>query len=183
MENRGPGFRMPAFSEMSVKGPVPVIVIENVGIPWQTARAAHDGDPFPLTLGGITCGWNLRRIKLDVVANKKVKAPIPVVVEKGAAGTPANLFIMETGFVSDIRKCAVAVVVKQDVVSPEAAEKIIPAVVVVVAHADARLPAGARQTGLFRDIGEGAIAIILYRWEVGACPGGQVVSKRVPFVK
>jgi len=45
-------------------------------------------------------------------------------------------------------------------VAPEAAEEIVPAVVVVVADADASLPAGAREAGFRGDIGERAVAII-----------------------
>ena len=85
---------------------------------------------------------------------------VAIVVEQGAAGSPAELFVVDAGFAGDVGESAVAVVVKQDVVSPEAAEQIVPAVVVVVADADAGLPAGARQAGFFGDVGEGAVAIV-----------------------
>ena len=45
--------------------------------------------------------------------------------------------------------------------APIAAEKVVPAVVVVIAHADAGAPAGAAQAGLFRHVGEGAVAVVL----------------------
>ena len=64
---------------------------------------------------------------------------------------------------SHIGKRAVAVVVEQNVVAPEAAEQIVPAVVVVVAHADAGLPTGARQARFFGDVGKRAVAIVLVR--------------------
>ena len=85
---------------------------------------------------------------------------VAIVVEKSAAGAPAHLFVVDSGFARHVGKCAVAVVVEQNVVSPEAAEEIVPAVVVVVADADAGLPAGARQAGFFGDVGECSVAII-----------------------
>ena len=99
---------------------------------------------------------------------------VAVVVEQGAAGSPAVLFVVDSGFAGDVGKSAVAVVVKQDVVSPEAAEQVVPAVVVVVAHADAGLPAGAPQAGFFGDVGESAVAIVFVEMRGGSLAGRPV---------
>ena len=90
------------------------------------------------------------RIELDVIADEEIEMPVAVVVEPGAAGSPADLFVVNAGLAGDVGESSVAVVVEQDVVSPEAAEQIVPAVVVVVADADAGLPAGARRGRIFR---------------------------------
>ena len=50
---------------------------------------------------------------------------------------------------------------KQNVVSPEAAEEVVPAVIVVIADANSGLPTRAAKTGSFRDVGERAVAIVL----------------------
>src|SRR5689334_5660596 len=60
----------------------------------------------------------------------------------------------------DIREGPISIVVKQDVVSPEAAKQIIPAIVVVIADANAGLPARAGEAGFCSDIGEGSVAIV-----------------------
>jgi len=70
---------------------------------------------------------------------------VAVVVEKGAAGAPANLFVVDAGAFSDVGESAVTIVVEENVVAPETAEKVVPAVVVVIAGADAGLPAGAAE--------------------------------------
>ncbi len=82
--------------------------------------------------------------------------------------------MIEAGFLRDVGERAVAVVVKQNVVSPEAAEEIVPAVVVVIADADAGLPAGAREAGFFGDVGESSVAIIFVEMR-GRCLAGRPV--------
>ena len=141
------------------KSSVTIVVIKNVGIAGQTAGTAHHRNSFPLANRRIG-GGSFRRIELDVIADQEVEMAVAVVVKKRAPGAPANLLIVNSGLVGNVGERAVAVVVEQDVVPPEAAEQIIPAVVVVVAHADSSLPAGARQSGFLRDISEGSVAII-----------------------
>src|SRR5262249_57749293 len=70
------------------------------------------------------------------------------------------LVLVDSGFFRHIGKGSVAVVVKQNVVAPEAAEKIVPAVVVVIADAYAGLPSGARQPGFFGYVGKRSVAIV-----------------------
>ena len=70
---------------------------------------------------------------------------VAVVVEKGAASAPADFFVIDAGFLRGVAERAVAIVVKQNVVSPEAAEEIVEAVVIVIADANAGLPSSARE--------------------------------------
>src|ERR1700730_4993909 len=141
------------------KGSVSVVVVKNICVTGKTARAAHYGDPFPLAKG-IVGRRSFFRIEPYVIANEKIQVPISVVVEKSTARTPADLLIVSPGLASDVGERSVAIVVEQNVVSPEAAKQVVPAVVVVVDDADARLPASACQSGFFRHVGEGAVAII-----------------------
>ena len=86
------------------------------------------------------------RVELDVIADEQIKMAVPVVIEKGTAGAPAILLLVQACLASDIGERPVSVVVEEDVVAPETAEEIIPAVVVIVANADAGLPSGAPQS-------------------------------------
>src|SRR6266704_1847201 len=177
--DRGDGIPRPGLEDSRLradvgKGAVAVVVEENVGVAGSTTRAAHDGDAFPLALGGLGLGGSFFRVELDVIADEKIEAAVAVVIEPGTAGAPADLFVVDAGFAGDIGKGAVAVVVKEDVVSPEAAEEVVPAVVVVVADANAGLPAGAGEAGFFGDVGEGAVAIVFVKMGGWGFAGGPV---------
>ena len=63
-------------------------------------------------------------------------------------------------FCADIGERSVAVVVIQNVFAEVGDEQIIPAVVVVVADADALAPSGVRDAGFQRHVGESAVAIV-----------------------
>src|SRR5262249_35161156 len=102
----------------------------------------------------------LRGIELDVIADEEIEASIAIVVKPGAARAPANLFVVDTGLAGYICEGSISIVMEEDVVSPEATEEIIPAVVVVVADADASLPSGTGEAGFCGDVGEGPVAIV-----------------------
>src|SRR6185437_10962646 len=91
-----------------------------------------------------------------------------IVIEESATGSPADLRIVHTGVACYIGKRPVAVIVKKNVVSPKTAEQIIPTVVVVIADANAGLPASPRQAGFRSHIGKGAIAIVFEQLRCGS---------------
>ncbi len=126
------------------KSAVTVVVIKDVRIGGETPRATHYRNVFPWTGCRTIRVWGLSWIESYVMADEKIKVPIAVVVEPGAARAPSDLFIVDTDLASDVGEGSVSVVVKQNIVSPEATEHVVPAVIVVVTDADASLPACAR---------------------------------------
>src|SRR6202034_1051210 len=87
-----------------------------------------------------------------------------VVIDPRAASVPANFGagLRKAGLFSDVGKCAVAVVARERVLAVVSDEEIVIAVVVVIADAAGLSPTGAvLEAGAFRDIGEGAVAIVL----------------------
>ena len=96
---------------------------------------------------------------------------IAVVVEEGAAGAPADAVLKEAGGLGDVGEGAVAMVAHEAVLTPEAAEEIVEAVVVVIADADAGLPAGESKTGVFRYVSEGSVAVVLVEVRSGSFAG------------
>ncbi len=62
------------------------------------------------------------RIQLEIIANKKIKMAVPVVVEKSTAGAPAYLHLVKAGLVRHIGECAISIVPEKNVVSPETAK-------------------------------------------------------------
>ncbi len=59
-----------------------------------------------------------------------------------------------------IGECAVAVVAEENVVSPERAKEVVPTVVVVIADADAGLPAAAAEARFCGHVGKRSVAIV-----------------------
>src|ERR1700722_9035107 len=99
---------------------------------------------------------------------------VAIVVEPGTACAPADLLVVNAGLARDVGEGSVAIVVKKDIVSPEAAEQIVPAIVVVVADADAGLPAGAGEAGFVGNVSEGAVAIVFVEMRSGSLAGWPV---------
>ena len=112
------------------------------------------------------------RIELYVIADEKIETAVAVVVEPGATRSPANFLIIETSLAGDIGECSVAVIVKQNIVSPEATEQIVIAVVVIVTDANAGLPAGSGQSGFLGYVGECAVTVVFVQM------GGGSLSRR-----
>ena len=104
------------------EGAIAVVVEEQVRIARQTPRSAHDGHTLPLAKVRVARSGNLLRVELEVVADKEIKKAIAIVVEKGASGSPANLLLVEPGLARHVGKRAVAIVVEELIVAPEAAK-------------------------------------------------------------
>ena len=168
------GFENAGFLGDIGESSVAVVVVKDIGVAGESARTAHHRDALPLADRLRRRFGSFRRIELDVVADEKIEMSVAVVVEQGAARTPANMLLIDAGLLSDVGERSVAVIVEQNVVSPEAAEQVVPAIVVVVADADAGLPAGARQAGFFGNVGESAVAVVLVKMRCRCFPGRPV---------
>ena len=94
-------------------------------------------------------------------------------LDERASRAPPHAFVIHAGLPSHIGECSITVVVKKNVVSPETAEQIIPSIVVVVSHANAGLPACARQSRLRGYVGERAITVVFIQmrsWRLTSGP-------------
>ena len=127
----------------------------------------------------------LSQVQFDVVAHEQVKEAVAVVINPGAAGAPANTVFPQSCLLGHIRKRAVAVVMPQDIMTPVAAEQVIPAIIVVVPDTNTRAPSGAAQTGFFRHIRKRAVTIILKQVLRGCRPTRIrfLPGKRSPLVR
>src|SRR5271165_1463107 len=97
---------------------------------------------------------------------------VPVVIEPRATRAPANLFIIETCLARHVCKRAITIVAEQDVVSPKAAEQIVPAIVVVIAYAYTGLPTRPSDSGFLRNVSKRSVPIVLIQVRSGRGAGG-----------
>ena len=147
-------------------------MVQNIFPRRQPRRPACDDQAF------VRAGARLRKrrglqIEIDVVADEEVEVAIAIVIEESAAGVPTQLRLKQPGLGGRVGEGPIAVVVKERVLAVVADEEVVVAIVVVVAHAASLSPAAARQSRLLRDIGEGAIAIVLEEMASGFLSAGK----------
>src|SRR5580698_9890978 len=104
---------------------------------------------------------------------------VAIVVDEGAAIAPGLARPGDAGFFAYVGESAVAIVVVQDIFSVVGDVEIFPAVVVIVADANALAPTGVSEAGFFRDVGEGAVVIIVVKMACGCFTGGSVEAGAV----
>src|SRR5947209_8273771 len=83
-----------------------------------------------------------------------------VIIEKGTAGTPSNLFRIEPGLLGYVGKGSIAVVVIQNIMTPVGDKQIVEPIVVVVAYAHPLPPSHPNKPCLFAYISKGSITIV-----------------------
>src|ERR671923_2305853 len=103
---------------------------------------------------------------------------VAVVVNEGAAGSPAGRFAGDAGFLADVSERAVSIIVIKNILAVISDEQVVEAVVVVVANADALSPAGTAQPGFIGDVGEGAITIVFEKVRGGFLAFGKTFKTR-----
>ena len=145
--------------------------------PCQSRRSARHHH----TLIQARAGFRHRRgcqIEINVVGDEQIETPVAVVVDEGAARIPARAFARHASLLADIGERAVAVVVIQNVLAEVGDEQIVPAVVVIVADANALSPSRVRDAGLRGHVGEGAVAIIAKQMRSRFAAGGKALEPR-----
>ncbi len=124
-------------------------------------RSALDGNALPVAVGVRPGDGRVLEREAHVVGDEQVQVAIPVVVQEAASGSPARLGVQEPRRLRHVREGSVAVVPVEGVLPEAGAEEIFEAVVVVVPDADSGSPTHGTQAGLFRDIGERPVTIVL----------------------
>ena len=100
-----------------------------------------------------------RQVEIDIVGHEQIEAAVAIVIDESAACVPAFAVSGHAGLFADVSKSAVAIIVIENAFAEVSDEEIVPAIVVVVADANALAPAGMGHAG-FRDVGKGAIAVV-----------------------
>src|SRR6266849_7542502 len=97
---------------------------------------------------------------------------VAIEIDKRTTRSPTIPRFQQTRLSGDVRKCPVAIIAIQDILSPVRNEEIVPAIVVVVANADCGRPSQALQACFFCDVSKRAVAIV----SIKSVPG----SARLP---
>ena len=84
---------------------------------------------------------------------------------------------LQSGFFGYVGERAVAVVVKQHVLSPESLQQIEIAVVVIIADASALSPTRAGDAGFCAHISECAVVIVVIQMTSGRAPRGEAFDR------
>ena len=127
----------------------------------QAARPTVHGNALPGAIGVLSRLGQLFERRVHVGGDTQVQVSVAVVVHPRATGAVADGVLTETGLLRHVGKCAVAVVVVEDVVAVVGDKQIIEPVVVVVTNCHGRGPARPDQAGLCRDVRERAVAVVL----------------------
>ena len=118
----------------------------------------------------------VRKIKIDIVSQEQIEFSVAVVIEKGAARRPGDVVLPQTCFFGDIAERAVAVVMQQNVVSPEGNKQIHPAIIVVIAGANSLAPSLQCCACTLGYVGEGAVVLVAVKMAGGFLPGGKSIQ-------
>src|SRR5271155_372146 len=133
----------------------------------QSARSALNRDTFPVTIYVLSRHGGILERKTHVIGNEEIEMPVPIVVKKTTARSPAWLFvpliIPKSGSLGDIGKRSISVVAIQPVLPEVSTEDVLESVVVVVADAHAGRPSHGLQPSLLGDIRKSTIAIVLVK--------------------
>src|SRR5207244_4376015 len=98
-----------------------------------------------IAAGVLATRRHFRRIEVQIVRHEEVQIAVAVVVDPRATGSVAVPRIPQSRPPRDVREGAVAVVVKQNVLAPAGDEKVVAAVVIVIAYSNAGRPHTAAQ--------------------------------------
>src|SRR5882724_1684748 len=135
-------FQYAGFRRNIREGSIAVIVEQNIFAAIETRWATRDFQSFIETRAAFRRRDGLD-VEIDVVGDEQVEMAVTVVVEEGAAGIPARELTAsgsDARMFGNVGEGAVAVVAEERAVAPIRDEKIVMAIVVVVADAAALPP-------------------------------------------
>ncbi len=149
------GFRGDIF-----EGAVAAIVVKNVFRGRQSSRPAHHRRALPHARWALARSGRGREIEVNIVCDDEIEFAVAIVVNESATRAPRLSRSAHACLVRHIGEDAVIVVIEM-VLAVVSDVEIFPAIVIVVADADALSPAARGQARFRGDIGERAIVIVV----------------------
>ena len=115
----------------------------------------------------------LVQIEVDIVGDEDIEVAVAIVIDEGAARTPARAGDRQAGLGGDVGEFAVAAIAVEAVRPVVGDEQVGLAVIIEIADAGGLRPAGAREAGLPADLGEVAFAVVAIELRVGRRRAGR----------
>src|SRR5258708_24744143 len=128
-----------SFGDVS-ESSVAIVVVKNILAALKSSRTAGDHHSFVEAWAGFG-HWRRGQIHIDVVSDEEIQPSVAVVIYESAASVPARAFSRHSRFLADIGKRSVAIIVVKNILAVVSNTQIVPAVVVIVADANASCPA------------------------------------------
>src|SRR5215475_205239 len=132
---------------------VSIVAVENVGHPVVNVRMTIDA-----RISGKRTEFVVIHAEVDVVRHEEVN--VPVIIDVAKCATRAPELRPDAGFLGDVGKRTVSIVVIQLVSAKAGDVEICPAIVVVIGRTRSHAEAGHTNTGLRGHIGERTVLII-----------------------
>src|SRR6266478_4627455 len=98
---------------------------------------------------------------------------VAIVINKGASSSPSFAGTSHAGLITHVGERAIPIVVIQNILSVIGDVEVVPAVIVVVAYANALAPSGVCQPRFFRDVAECAVMILAIQMVRGSFSRGE----------
>src|SRR6266849_3525267 len=140
---------------------VAIVLIQRMPSCWQPARSAFDGNAFPIAIGVLSGNRRMFERETHIVGDEQVKVPVKVVIQETASRSPSRLTVQKPSSLRHIRESSIPIIAVENILSEVAAKNIFKSVVVVVPDADSRSPTYRVQAGLFRNVSECPVTMVL----------------------
>src|SRR5213082_1749471 len=135
------------------------VVIKDVFCAGQATGTAHHRNPFPYAGGSLAGSRRGGKIQVNVIRHYQVGQSVAIVIDEGASGAPRFTGPSHSRFLANFAENAALIAIKT-VLSIVCDIEIFPAVIVVVAHADALAPSGCGKPCFHSHVSESSIVII-----------------------
>src|SRR5689334_2118703 len=144
-----------------------LIVVEHVTGRFEPARPAHDRSALPETGRVLARKGRRGNIEIYIVCDNKILQHIAVVVDKRAACAPLGSVSSYACGCGNFLESPIPFIVVEPVLSIVSDIEVLKAVIVVVAGANSLAPSAGFQTGLFSNVSESAIVVVMVKMIAG----------------
>src|SRR5260370_28976585 len=122
---------------------IALVSVEVVAWHRQPSGSTVDCNTFEVAERVCAGLWQSLEMQVDLVGDVEIQVPIPIIIKKRASRSPASItFVDQPGLLSNVGKCAIAVVTVKDILPVISDEDVFKTVVVIVSDGYSAGPPG-----------------------------------------